>query len=485
MNSKVKNGFLLVVMLFLTVCVYAQDSSEIMKYLESTVEHNYRYIDNPAFSEVSSLELIEVRLDLNFNNDEYGSSSISSYLIKNESEFIKIPSLGSLIEMPEFYQSIRKDFKLKTPEDGLVFQTALGVISDDERNEGFFNVDTKWYFIRSEFFGRYYIVQTDTDGSILSVKYSKGIESDIPEEVHYSNERKSYQNQEISEIDENTREQISTSLKKYIEYKFEIEDKESENFKKVSAAKLYNATFTIIEINGDEKYESSYCVDLMTYDGKIFSSTKIWVTDLFIESTTPVFKLKKDTDAELFQNFLNEMESNSSNVRFYQKDDLWLFVRDDSFGEENGYIVKTNKEGNITQIAHSNFSESDILRFRMQDPDFKVDYGFLLKSPTETTFRYDQDELIIAEERGEVEYIEVVIEFNEQAVNAVGAWIMTRFNGQNYGVLASSNMESPFTDNIPVISLPKGNNKIEYLLLPPGEETDKTFGSVEFEIIIE
>lgn len=196
-------------------------------------------------------------------------------------------------------------------------------------------------------------------------------------------------------------------------------------------------------------------------------------------SAIPVFKLKTDADAKLFQNFLNEMESKIENVRFYKKDGFFLFVRDKSFDEESGYIVKTNKNGQIERIASSGFSEKDILRFRMQDPNFKVDYGFKLNKPTETVFSFVKDDLdFAAGELGERQYIEVEIEFNEKAVNAMGAWIMTRFNGSNYGIFASTDMKSPFTETIPVNELEQGNHKVEFLLLRPGDDTDKPLGVI-------
>jgi hypothetical protein len=149
MNFRVKFSYLFTVLMLIPVLNYGQSNEEIMNYLENTVKHNYQYVDNRAFSQISDMKLIEARIEVNFTNDEYGGTVISNYLIKNSAELKKIPSPGVLIEMPEFYQSIKNTFQLKTPEDGLVLQTALNVISQEERNEGFFSIGNKWYFIRS------------------------------------------------------------------------------------------------------------------------------------------------------------------------------------------------------------------------------------------------------------------------------------------------------------------------------------------------
>ncbi|HPG72678.1 MAG TPA: hypothetical protein PLM49_00195 [Bacteroidales bacterium] len=484
------------VLMLIPVLNYGQSNEEIMNYLENTVKHNYQYVDNRAFSQISDMKLIEARIEVNFTNDEYGGTVISNYLIKNSAELKKIPSPGVLIEMPEFYQSIKNTFQLKTPEDGLVLQTALNVISQEERNEGFFSIGNKWYFIRSAFFGSYYIVETDNDGKITKIKHTKGIETDIPEEVHYHSEVKSYPDLVTPEIDKNTKEQIGKFLIANLEARFEIEEGvysliggKSEFFNKISAAKLYGVKYIVAEQQGDEKYESVYHTNLITYREKIASADKIWETDLFLESTKPIFKLKTDADATLFVDFLNEAEGKTEDLdelRFYKKGDLWLFVRQKNFDEEYGYIVKTDEKGNIERLMQSGFTEADILRFRMQDPEFKVDFGFVLKNPTETTFNYNQAELFnAAAEGGDYEYINVKIEFNAQAVNAIGAWILTRQNGENLGMLASTEMTSPFTDDIPVSELEKGNHKVEYLLLRPGQETDNPLGIIILNINIE
>lgn len=493
MNLRVKFSYLLTLFMLIPVLNYGQSNDEIMKYLENTVNHNYQYVDNGAFSQISNMELIEARIEVNFTNDEYGGKVIRNYLIKNGVELKKIPSPGVLIEMPEFYQSLQNNFVLKNPEDGLVLQTALNVISQEERNEGFFSIGNKWYFIRSAFFGSYYIVETDNDGKITEIKHTKGIETDIPEEVHYRSEVKSYPDLVATEIDKNTKEQIAKFLKVNLAARFETEEgvysligSKSEFFNKISEAKLYGVKYIVEEQQGDQKYESTYYTNLITYKGKIASADKIWETALFLESTKKLFKLKTNNDATLFRDFLNEAEGKTDDLRFFKKDDLWLFVRENNFNEEYGYIIKTDEAGNILRLMYSGFTEADILRFRMQDPEFKVDFGFVLKNPTKTTFNYNKEVLFNASaEGGDYEYINVKIEFNAKAVNAIGAWILTRQNGENIGMLASTEMTSPFNDDIPVSELEKGNHKVEYLLLRPGQETDNPLGIIIININIE
>lgn len=270
-------------MFLFPVLIFAQSNDEIMKYLESTVSHNYSYLTNGAFNQISNLELIDARIEINFDNNEYGGPVVSTYLLKNSKGFKKLQSPAELIEMPEFFESIRSDFKLKTPEDGLVMQTALNIISQEERNDGFFNIGNKWYFVRSKFFGSYYIIETDNDGKFTKIKHTKGIETDIPYDVHYSGENQDYPDFEMPEIDNAIKDQIAKFLKENIEFRFEIEAAPSEYFSKISAAKLYDAKFIVVEQYGEDRYESVNLAKLITFKGKIFSSSKIWETALFLE----------------------------------------------------------------------------------------------------------------------------------------------------------------------------------------------------------
>ena len=122
----------------------------------------------------------------------------------------------------------------------------------------------------------------------------------------------------------------------------------------------------------------------------------------------------------------------------------------------------------------------------MKEPGFKADYGFTLKEPAKTKFHYSKKELDKAvKEKNKPVFLYVSIAFNEDPVNAMSAWILTRDNGQNVGMLAGTDMTSPFADSIPVSQLPKGTHNVEYLLLLPGEDTEHPLGKVAIEIVIE
>jgi len=483
---------LLAALILLPTVILGQSSNEIVSHLDNSLSFEHTVLTNGAMSQISNIEIVKVRMILIIDKDEYGSGGpvFEKYYSRIGDKLKKISSPLELIELPEFINNFKSNFKLKTPEDGLVLQTALSVITEDERNEGFFVHDNKWYFIRSEFWRSYFVVKTDNNGNITSIKHTKGIEEDIPDDVHYYSETEYYPEFETPELSESVINQLTQLFKEEINYRFTVEEGQSEYFNKISAAKYHRANFIVSEQYEDETYESSHQINVISYKGEIESSSKIWETKLFLESMKPVFSLKTDSDALLFQSFLNEQEYKDHDVRFYREDELWMFVRDESFGEEEGYIVKADDNGTVTRIGNrTGFSEPDILRFRMQEPGFEVDYGFKLKYPEENSFRLVKDELDYAlYEGGDWIEIDVSIEFNEQAVNASGAWILTRFKGENAGIYASTSMTSPYTDSIPVLQLQleKGNYEVEYFLLKAGqEETENYLGRVVVEIVVE
>ena len=195
------NSFL-VLLLLIPISLYSQSKDEIIKFLDSKVKIEYENLTSPALSEVFDLELFEIKLTASLDKYEYGGMYFSRYYIKQGNSFKPISSPINIIELPELSKRINSNFKLNTPEDGLILQTALGVIIQEERNEGFFNIGNKWYFIRSEFFGSYFIVETEKDGKIKSIIHTKGIETNIPDDVLYVRDLQTYPDFDIPQISE-------------------------------------------------------------------------------------------------------------------------------------------------------------------------------------------------------------------------------------------------------------------------------------------
>lgn len=81
--------------------------------------------------------------------------------------------------------------------------------------------------------------------------------------------------------------------------------------------------------------------------------------------------------------------------------------------------------------------------------------------------------------------LDLVVEFNADAVNERGAWIETVFDGKGGGMYYSSTMESPYNTDIPGKVLTPGKHIVEYFIQPSGSNTDNPLASIKLDIIVE
>ncbi len=80
--------------------------------------------------------------------------------------------------------------------------------------------------------------------------------------------------------------------------------------------------------------------------------------------------------------------------------------------------------------------------------------------------------------------LDLVIEFDADAVNNRGAWIQTVFNGKGGGMYYASSMESPYNTDIPGKILTPGKHTVEYFLQPSGSDTDNPLATIKLDIIV-
>ncbi len=80
--------------------------------------------------------------------------------------------------------------------------------------------------------------------------------------------------------------------------------------------------------------------------------------------------------------------------------------------------------------------------------------------------------------------LDLVVEFDADAVNERGAWIQTVFNGKGGGMYCATTMESPYNTDIPGKILTPGKHTIEYFLQPSGSNTDNPLAAIKLDIIV-
>jgi hypothetical protein len=116
--------------------------------------------------------------------DGNSSSATVFKVMKTNDGVMHANSAKELLKSPQFFESLRKDFLLKTEDDAITFEEALDVIAPlgtfDIDDKEHLQIDGKWYFVRSESFGdkAAFIVEVDEKGELTNFKYdSKAIPS--------------------------------------------------------------------------------------------------------------------------------------------------------------------------------------------------------------------------------------------------------------------------------------------------------------------
>ncbi len=92
-----------------------------------------------------------------------------------------------------------------------------------------------------------------------------------------------------------------------------------------------------------------------------FNHTVLKSGDTLIELTGPDvllpyissdFKLKSEAEADEFEQMLDKLFPVffSSGKEIYKEDNMWFFIREESFGEKNGVVVTVDNDGVILMI---------------------------------------------------------------------------------------------------------------------------------------
>ena len=381
MKNTINLSIILFAFLTGTSFSFAQDISEtekIIKYLESTIEYSDKIIVSNTAQEVAALDIIKNRLVFE-TGENYGSVLREQYFINSDNKLTPFKTATDILSSNEFIESIKaKKFKLSTEEDGVAFQTMLKLI-DTEPGFGFFKENLSWYFIRSKFFDdiRAYVVVTDTEGQISSIVYKKKLMKEVPKILQkigaYIPQNKDSEKSIISKKD-------STYMHNYLLDKvncvFEISPRKFYSVNKKSAPSIFECAFTI---STDDDATSKHRFMLVSNSKEYLkpSRDEILKMPFFLEYLQEQHKIKTEEDARLFQDLLDNLtlfsSSNNDVKTFYNKENIWVFVREKSFGDLKGYILKIDVEYRISYIEYTTISDENIARIKKKNSNLKVD----------------------------------------------------------------------------------------------------------------
>ncbi|UMB52692.1 hypothetical protein MKD41_10125 [Lutibacter sp. A64] len=476
---------LIAISLLISIVSFSQNNTEqtkIKDYLESTILNKNTLLISSTSQNVMAADIIESQLNFSTNHHDGYDILRTEYFIKTRDQLMPFRDRIDLLASNEFIECIKaKKFKLNTEEDGVAFQSVLKLL-DFERGLGFFTEDNTWYFIRDNFFDdiKAYVVTTDNRGQILSIVYEDELKKTLPETLLKADENIDYTNSEAS-ISTKDSDFMRNYLFENTNYEFEVSPLDFHSLNKISTISLNKCNLKITEGEAGNSWTNNIPFMLISNNNEYIKSTIDGLLEMpiFLNSLQEKYTLKTEDDALLFQNVLDDLSPVSQFdielKTFYKKDNMWFFVREKRFDDLNGYILIVDDKNKVSYIEYAIISEESILRLKMKDPNYKVDYKFKLEQPTTTKVKVKQ---------GEDLYVE--ISFDANMVNAAGAWILTQRDGEDAGMYAGTSIDSPFTKRIPGAALENQFHTYEYFLLKNGsEDTKNALGKIKIEIEVE
>ncbi len=482
--------------------------TEIKEYLESTRDHSENILINDALAKISDALWIESTISFNLENNSWGGNPISVFFCKKDGKLTQIKIDRMMLPSSDlFISSISTDFTLKKESDAILFQEMLYLFDQQNFSKGFYNKGKEWFFVRNEMFDNKegFKVTTDENGKILAVEYSGKFETEIPE-TQGENEKTNIDKEEtidlmmqkfeglirnsaedenpnqlathdpILKLSEKDAQDIYAKASQMLKYRFEVMPMDSKEISSISNAKFYNGKLIIDHSTPEYQYETTEEVMIIESDGsfsRVVDPKALFTDHLFLSSLKKDVSLRQEKWSKRFELMLNEIApGEAEKIGIIQEDDIIAFIREKRFDDKYAFIALLDSKGKIIAMDYDKFDENSIMRLRTKDPNFVVDYKFELVEPTKTKVTISASESV-----------PVKITFDSKIANATSAWLLTQVNGKMAGMdVSTDGIKSPFTDEIPGSYLKEGKHLVEYILMPPGNDTEKAFAKIAIEV---
>lgn len=448
-------------------------------YVKEQISERIAFLITSEQQEVLDANIIDADLVFPSNNPLCNISNL--FFLKTEKRISSFSSKKALIESPQFVDAINTSFRLKTEDDALKLRSLLFAI-DNETKGKIFKKDKKWCVVKQEWFDDldFYEVTTDSKGRIIAIDNKKE-KMQIPDgamgdrsNILYEKIKKELSDNEIAVV----RAELNKSSAS-----LDIKLTPLTINGLAHDTKLYNLKIEISKTENDVTELSIYTYILLSYNDK-YSIAKgkgdLLTDDLFMESIVQQYSIKNETGAAQFEILLDNLNpvDDLTVKTFFKRENVWCFVRDKSFEDLEGVLVLCSENGKILYVDRlRKIDDAAILKMKAKDPDFKLDFAFKMETPTVGDINIGIDQIV-----------PVKINFNADAVNATGAYIMTQIGGKMSGFSSSTTMESPFTDDISGECLAKiggkGPHELKYMLLPPGKNVDNPYASITLNVTV-
>jgi hypothetical protein len=456
---------------------YSQKGAGITEKLNITRKYicETLYVDS-AFANISDAVIANAGINLQVGNPD-NSFLQSYYFLVKADEVYSFGTSEQLFQSAEFITTLRSDFKLKTQEDGLKFLSFLYLVDQEYFHKGFFKQNNDWYFVRRMFFDDIigWKVSTDASGKIISIEYSDDFKLNLPDEMHEAANQFRYgELPPAPEISTEAHRRMEEFAADQFTYVFEERMIESLITTKITQAGITELMLKITYGQEGFSYTENRALWVMEWDKSIIVFS--YIDDLltsneFLQSIKPGFTLQNEENALIFETFLDAVSDfDRSEKQRISKNNQWIFIRSQAFDDGRGFVVSINEKGRIQSIRYDDRINPDV---KVEEPfdESTADWNFQLVDPQNNQ---------VSVTKGAPVYVQ--ISFNETPVNRMGAWILTRYNGEPNGMLAGTEMYSPFSDQIETSQLTSGQHTIDYLLMRPGMDEENPLAIISIKV---
>ncbi len=439
--------------------------------------------ENPACTAIFNATVYQATLAIELHNGVIPLQA-SGIFVKAGDSLRPYESPTDFFTSKEFLSTLKTDYRLLTDEDAYVFQSFLYVVDGNFFHEGFFNEGTTWYFVRDEFFGdiEAWMVETDAEGRIVLLKHGYGIELDLPQEMKEASNQDRYYAQRASiEVSDADVGFMREHLEKKLVYNLEVFPIQSGVLQQIWNGRWYELVISTEETYEDYSYTTTFnmCAFYKDQEFFLYSSVEEALNSYVVmDSLHDDFVLLEEEQVILFEVALDELaKHDSTDTSRFQRNGNWYFIRSQWFGDGEGFVVSIDDLGQINSIYYDYYIAMDA-----QEEEFEEPFDASLVDWTMYRLEPEEDMYIIVEGEG----VEVGLEFDAYAAFRVGAWMLTLFNGEFWGMdYNSEGISSPYYDWIPPEMLPIGQHSLSYLLMNPGSETEVPLSRVDLEVIVQ
>lgn len=479
----------LIMLILLPSQISGEPFDRIEEALNASKYFQYEVIlDGDSFSDITGDQCFYAFLAIELIDGAVPAET-TAVIVKRGDSMIPYQSLEEYISSGYFLEGLDADFRLLGESDAARFQDFLYLIDDNYFHEGYFVDENSWYFVRDEFFGDLdvWIVKTTPEGRISSIEHRYDLEIALPEEMLGVDVYSDYDRYGASaQLTPEEREEVKSLLESRLNHTLLVEPLAGAPLETIWEGSWYRGTVSS-DYQDQDGYPYTLSTEILVYETDTDILLFGYLPDALgwsgvVDSMSAGFSLESDEGAELFEEALDIiLHDDAPNKSRFRRAENWYFIRDEWFDDLEGVVVALDPDGRIASVYYDYYIVSDSA-MTAQDVEDLEPFDESLVDWTLYRIEPEQADLVIVQGQG----IPVAFDFDAYAASRLGAWMLTMFDGEMWGVdYDSEGMWSPYYDWIPPEALTIGEHTISYILMRPGMNLDEALGRLDLSVRVE